>query len=243
MPNSYFQFKQFRIDQEKSGMKVTTDGCLFGGWVADEIRKSKEPKRILDIGAGTGLLSLMLAQATNHSVINAVEINESAFHEATLNFQKSPWADRLKCIQMPIQELTDEPNNLIICNPPFFKNSQTGKNADKNQAIHSSSLSIQDLSAHTSRLLNKTGKLYLLYPEWEMNEFTMVAKVNGLYPNEEVIVRNVKDGSIFRIMKMFSKTESVVKSSELIIRKEDRRYTNETWVLLKDYYLEYNAPC
>ena len=93
MPNAYFQFKQFRIEQELAGMKVTTDGSLFGAWVAEKLATA-EPKRLLDIGSGTGLLSLMIAQATSHTQLDAVEINEAAFQEPTFNFRQSPWQNR-----------------------------------------------------------------------------------------------------------------------------------------------------
>jgi tRNA1Val (adenine37-N6)-methyltransferase len=242
MPNTYFQFKQFRIEQAQSGMKVTTDGCLFGGWVANEVRKADEPKRILDIGAGTGLLSLMIAQVTKDANITAVEINKAAFIEATQNFKQSPWADRLECVHTPIQELKDEKFDLIICNPPFFKDSKQGLNTDKNQALHSNNLDVKNLLDHAVRLLNPDGSFYLLYPEREMNEFRKMAEEQGLFINHEVIVRNQKDQPVFRVMARYSTLKNEITTNELIIRNTDRKYTLEGWALLKDYYLEYNAP-
>lgn len=241
MPNSYFQFKQFRIEQAHSGMKVTTDGCLFGGWAANQIRK-QEPNRVLDIGAGTGLLSLMLAQMTNKSEIIAVEINEKAHQEAKQNFQESPWSDRLNCIHSSLQELKSEKYDLIICNPPFFKDSQKGSDPNKNQAVHSESLNTEDLLHHVLRLLDPKGRFYLLYPEWEMNTFISLAEKEGLFPSQKVIVRNEKDQAIFRIMAEFCLERETVPTTELVIRNNDRKYTLESWGLLKDYLLEYNHP-
>ncbi|GAB4228857.1 MAG: methyltransferase [Ekhidna sp.] len=242
MPNSYFQFKEFRVEQQHAGMKVTTDGCLFGGWVADEIRQSKEPKRILDIGAGTGLLSLMLAQVTTNTEITAVEINEVVFNEAKYNCAQSPWSHRLQCVHTPIQKLKDVAYDLIICNPPFFKDSQQGMSSDKNQAVHSNDLSAQDLLNQALRLLDKDGSLYLLYPEREMNAFIQAAAKAGLYPIHQVFVRNQKDQQVFRMMTRFGLIETEMETSELIIRNIDRKYTPESWELLKDYYLDYNNP-
>lgn len=242
MANTYFQFKQFRIDQENSGMKVTTDGCLFGSWVASELKKN-DPERILDIGAGTGLLSLMLAQKTTHAKIDAVEINEQAYGEATQNFKESEWNNRLTCHHIPIQDFQpSDKYDLIICNPPFFKGSQQGLSQNKNQAVHSNSLSIQDLVAHTFQLLDQNGMIYLLFPEREMNEFIEKAKARSLYMTDSILVRNKIDQPVFRVMCQFSFIKKEEKHSELIIRHDNRKYTNESWNLLKDYLMEYNAP-
>ncbi|MEQ8906511.1 methyltransferase [Ekhidna sp.] len=243
MPNSYFQFKQFRIEQGRSGMKVTTDGCLFGGWVANEVQRADEPTRILDIGAGTGLLSLMLAQVTKESQIDAIEINKNAYQEATQNFKDSKWSDRLFCYQTSIQDFqADQKYNLIICNPPFFKDSQEGDNVNKNQALHSSSLDATDLLNHIIRLLDSNGCCYLLYPEREMKAFKRMALTKGLFPARQMIVRNQKDHPVFRVMTHFSLLEKKETTSELNIRNADRKYTKESWELLKDYYLAYNSP-
>ena len=183
-------------------MKVTTDGCLFGAWVADEIKKlRREPKRILDIGTGTGLLSLMIAQITTHSEITGVEINASAYEEATNNFRHSSWSNRLKCLNLPIQDMIESQFDCIICNPPFFKNSQIGGNVNKNQALHSPSLSMTDLLASIVRMLNKKGLLFLLYPKKEMEEFTDLAKANGILPNQTITVRNQLDQPVLRTMR------------------------------------------
>ncbi|MEQ6165737.1 methyltransferase [Ekhidna sp. MALMAid0563] len=242
MPNTYFQFKQFRIEQVQSGMKVTTDGCLFGGWVAAEIQKTIEPGRILDIGAGTGLLSLMLAQVTEKTKITALEINEAACKEAKHNFQHSPWKERLQCKHTSLQNFDTGKYDLIICNPPFFKGSQEGANTNKNQAVHSSSLDAEELLDHVIRLLDPNGSLYLLYPEREMETFKQMALTKGLYPIHQVIVRNQKDCSVFRLMNHFQLKEARESISELIIRSSNRKYTKKSWNLLKDYYLEYNNP-
>lgn len=225
-------------------MKVTTDACLFGAWVAEELRMAEqEPKRILDIGAGTGLLSLMLSQVTQISKIDSVEINHNSFKEATQNYLKNPWSDRLNCYNSSIQHFkpTDQ-YDLIICNPPFFKNSLKGKKDHKNQAIHAEDLTMNDLINSIDNFLKDDGAFYLLYPEQEMKMFTEKALSAGIYLNRIVNVRNKKDSQIIRMMAIFTREKAQIQYQELIIKEGDNRYTAESWNLLKDYYLEYNNP-
>ncbi|MEM9340902.1 MAG: methyltransferase, partial [Bacteroidota bacterium] len=166
MPNTYFQFKKFRIDQVRSGMKVTTDSCLFGAWIANHIKKHHpEPSKVLDIGTGTGLLALMMGQVTQNTRIDAIEMNEESFCEAKENFENSKWSDRLAAYHTSIQNFQpQEKYDLIICNPPFFKDNLKGAKRNKNQAIHNDSLSIDDLSKGINELLTRDGSAYVMYP-------------------------------------------------------------------------------
>ncbi len=224
-------------------MKVTTDACLFGGWVANEIKKSGEPKRILDIGTGTGLLSLMLAQVTKSCQIDAIEVNDLAFEQANANFNNSSWTSRLNIYHSKLQQFhSNHKYDLIICNPPFFNNSTKGKKAAKNLALHNESLPVHDLTAAVRNLLSVNGTCYVLYPEREMNVFTAEAEKSGLYPSHYAYVKNEKDQPIFRVMRCFTFQKTIVGASEIIIRKEELKYTNEFWELLKGYYQEYNNP-
>lgn len=225
-------------------MKVTTDACLFGAWVAKEIENTKaEPKRILDIGAGTGLLSLMLAQVADQSAIDAVEINTDAYQEASENFDKSPWNDRLTCYSSSIQDFkTKEQYGWIICNPPFFSKNQKGHKQNKNQAIHDDSLSLGDLIRKVNELLKDDGTLFMLLPEFEMNKFSNQAKQVGLNPIKEVAVRNTSEQPIFRMMNTYQRAQREQVHSQIIIRKENGKYTDRFWDLLSPYYLEYNNP-
>lgn len=224
-------------------MKVTTDACLFGAWAAKEIRKILEPERILDIGAGTGLLSLMLAQATTNSRIEAIESNEYAFQEAKANFADSPWRQRLKAHHQTLQNLDpEEKYDVIICNPPFFKGSFKGKNDDKNQALHSEDLSQRELLAKVQPLLAKTGTFFLLYPQREMRVFQLFAQSSDLHLLKHTQVQNESGSSIFRSMSAFGFRSGDEKEDTLSIKTNNGKYTPEFWELLKDYYLEYNDP-
>jgi tRNA1Val (adenine37-N6)-methyltransferase len=137
MPNTWFQFKEFKIEQEKCDMKVCTDSCLFGAWIADKIQKKIiEPATILDIGSGTGLLSLMTAQKSN-AKIDAVEINKNAYLQTKENFKASKYKERLQAFNVDVKHWNDKKKyDLIISNPPFFENDLPSANQNKNFAKH-----------------------------------------------------------------------------------------------------------
>jgi len=246
MPNAYFQFKEFRIDQNYDGLKVTTDACLFGAWVSDLARHNKsEPNSILDIGTGTGLLSLMLAQKTHKSVIHAIEIVGEVANKAQSNFEGSDWFDRLKVHHTDIADF--EPHHgfdWIVANPPFFESSLKGTNQVKNTAIHTGRLDQQEVADNIERLLNPHGSAFVLYPEREMEQFSREMSQRGFYPKRNIEVYNRPDTPIFRVMTQFVKANKPLKPAEthLIIKRTDNRYTDEFWKLVSDYYLEYNNP-
>ena len=227
-------------------MKVTTDACLFGGWVAQNLQESEEePQSILDIGTGTGLLALMIAQATRKSQVYALEINQQAYSEARENFLAAPWCDRLHLSHSSLQDhqSTIEFYDVIICNPPFFKASLKGIDTHKNQALHELTLDQADLLAYAPKLLSPQGSLYLLYPEREMNLMIIQASKHHLYPYRQVLVRNTSDGASFRKMvefKLNGSSSSVL--SEIVIKDNQGKYTPEFWDLLKSYYLLSNDP-
>lgn len=225
-------------------MKVTTDACLFGAWGANLIATLKEePKNILDIGTGTGLLSLMLAQTTKKSRFDAIEINKEAFLEAKDNFANAPWPKRINPIHSSLQAFKPSKTyDLIICNPPFYANSLKGKSKHKNQALHELTLTLEELLKQSVKLLSKKGSLLILYPEKEMNSALIEAKSHNLYPNAQVLVRNKLNDKIFRKMVAFRFTKGHTTESEIIIRDDSAKYTKNFWNLLNPYYLEYNDP-
>lgn len=233
MPNSYFQFKQFRIDQDKCGMKVTTDACFFGACFTPN-----DEGRILDIGTGTGLLSLMTAQKTNAS-IDAIEVNEDAFLQAQANFSSSPWANQLSVFHTALKEFQPANSyNQIICNPPFFVKSFQGQSKNKNQALHANTLSMEDLAHHASRLMNDEGELWVMYPEAEMQQFIRIAEESGLIPHSRVILRNTKEGPVFREIVEFCKMQRNLKlHTDVYIKEPEGSYSQAFIKALRDYYL------
>src|SRR3982750_4258430 len=165
MSNTYFQFKEFRIDQERTAMKVTTDGCLLGAWASQLISgDSLHQGQVLDIGTGTGLLSLMIAQVTNHR-IDSVEMEDQAAIQALENIAHSKWKDRIQLIHADIREYTTECRyDYIVSNPPFYENELKSGRQEKDMAHHDAGLSLTELFASIDRLLSPDGKFYLLLP-------------------------------------------------------------------------------
>lgn len=233
MPNSYFQFKQFKIDQDQCGMKVTTDACFFGA-----IIPVWHHRQVLDIGTGTGLLSLMLAQKGATS-IDAIEIDQQAYEQARNNFNASPWKAHIQAWYGALQEYqTKKRYDLILSNPPFFKASQKGSEASKNKAIHADFLSMKDLATNVKRLLAHSGEFWVMYPDHEMEQFLPVAREHQLYPGAEFILKNQLNAPVLRRVQCFSTMESTKRGTmEVIIRNEDNRYTSTFTSWLKEFYL------
>ncbi|MDN5200606.1 methyltransferase [Fulvivirgaceae bacterium BMA10] len=236
MGNTYFQFKQFRIDQDKCGMKVCQDSCILGAYTV-----VSSPKKILDIGTGTGLLSLMLAQRYKNSFIDAVEINKDAFFQAEGNFANSPWSDKIGLFKSSIQDFAldkKEQYDLIVSNPPFFQNHLRSNDASKNVAIHNDSLSFGDLAMSVHKLLSVGGSLFVMYPEDQSFMFEKEMVSRNLYPQNRLIIKDKATKPILRIITNYSRINTVdTKTENLIIKQPDGTYTKEFADLLKDYYL------
>ncbi len=237
MSNSYFQFKDFIINQEKAAMKVCTDGCLFGAWVADTIKsRDRKIENILDIGTGTGLLALMLAQKSG-ATINAVEINESAAQQAKENFQQSKYKERLQLILGDIREMQlSSTYDLIISNPPFYENDLRSENPNRNDALHSAALSFEELIQSAKKLLSKKGVFAVLLPFSRAENFILRAEKHNLAFSDRVNVSQTENHSYFRCMLLLSWETSEIKKSDMVI-KDGGKYSEEFTRLLQDYYL------
>lgn len=218
-------------------MKVTTDGCLFGAWAAANIQEHLFfIKRILDIGAGTGLLSIMLAQQSP-AYIDAVEIDTAAAEQANANFKGVLWWQSLKVYETPIQNYINRPYDFIITNPPFFDNDLKSPDAKRNLALHSSALSLEVLLANITRLLAPSGHFAILLPYHRVAFFEDLASTNGYHLHKKTLVQQTPKHPYFRGMLVFgfTKKEAIVDS---IVIKEDNNYTEAFKALLKDYYLQ-----
>lgn len=218
-------------------MKVTTEACLFGALATQLVPENCE--RILDIGTGTGLLALMLAQSSKAS-IHALEIDNEAFQQAKENFQHSPWAERLsiECCDLNDYD-SDIPFDFIICNPPFFEKNQLGKEENKNKAIHNFSLGFEALAQAIEKLLNpENGLAIVLYPEYEMSLFKKSMVALGLEEHRSIELHNQADTTAFRQIKVFTKKKSAfIQNQRLVIKNQNGEYTPDFIDLLKDYYL------
>jgi tRNA1Val (adenine37-N6)-methyltransferase len=257
--NPFFQCKEFIVHQQHTSMKVCTDACLFGAWVAKQ-PSLETAHSILDIGTGTGLLSLILAQVTdkNKTKITAVEIESQAAAEANSNFNISKWSDRLKLVNDSIQNFAANigkgefvskglNNNslfdIVISNPPFYEGDLKSPDDNKNKAAHSTELPWSILVENVSSLLTDTGSFFVLVPTLRAYTMQKLAEVNQLQLAEEVLVYNDAKHLPFRSFLHFRKAKSPIDKdisvlrNKIVIKNSDNTYSTEFTELLKDYYL------
>jgi tRNA1Val (adenine37-N6)-methyltransferase len=238
MPNNYFQFKQFTVYQDKCAMKVCTDACVFGAFAVARIKNEElRIKNLLDIGSGTGLLSLMLAQQVN-IIIDAVEIDIGAYQQTKDNFNASPWKERLTVFNTDVQQFTtDKKYDCIISNPPFFEDDLRSDNDQKNSAKHDSTLTLQQLLKVVDNNLSDDGCFMVLLPFHRLHYFEVEAKKSGLFIDEKLFIKQTPAHTFFRGCLSFSRKETKPHVVELTIKNEEGNYTDEFTDLLKDYYL------
>jgi tRNA1Val (adenine37-N6)-methyltransferase len=217
-------------------MKVTTDSCLFGAWVADQIQKSGVANNILDIGSGSGLLCLMIAQKTP-AAINGIEIQVSDYQQSLDNIGNTPFKDRINLHQADaLQFHYTEKYDIIVSNPPFYEGDLKGTDAGKNIAHHNEGLKLPQLLHLIAGRLNDNGSFYLLLPLKRLFDLQKLAAAEGLFINQQVLVHQTERHEAFRIMIRGSFIESTPQVTNIII-KDDGNYSSVFSELLKDYYL------
>jgi tRNA1Val (adenine37-N6)-methyltransferase len=242
MSNAYFQFKQFTIHQDHCAMKVTTDACLFGAWVANEVKSEKvKVKNVLDIGTGTGLLSLMYAQKNANIFIDAIEIEKETYEQAKENITASPFTDRINLIHGDTKKFSfTKKYDLIISNPPFYEKELRSVDQKKNIALHNSGLSLEELLSVIKSKLSVEGIFYLLLPYKRNEEIKKVLFEKDLSILKIIFVKQSTNHDYFRIMltgKLKDKNEIETIIDEISIWDHRQQYTEEFKELLKDYYL------
>jgi tRNA1Val (adenine37-N6)-methyltransferase len=237
MPNQEFVFKQFKIIQDKCAMKVGTDAVLLGAWV-----NASNAKKILDIGTGTGILALMLAQKSAGR-IDAIDIDHNAFTQATENVNNCPWKDQIQVYHSPLQKFAteqEEKYDLIISNPPYFIDSSKSSVASRTNARHTDQLSFKDLLEGVLKLLCTTGKFYVILPTKESEVFMEEAEKHKLFLTKLARIITRTDKPEKRIMMRFEFVRRTFSESSIIIEKDERHsYTDEYIELTKDYYLHF----
>ncbi|MBS0016641.1 MAG: methyltransferase [Arthrospira sp. SH-MAG29] len=236
MGSHKFQFKQFTIFQDRCGMKVGTDGVILGTWT-----DIKSVHNILDIGTGSGLIALILAQRSP-AKIDAVEIDKDAYIQAGENLANSPWRSRLKIHHNSIQKYADFCDiqyDLIISNPPFFANAYKPNNHQIALAKHSDSLSQLDILQVTTKLLKPTGKLAIIYPTAAAINFQDIAPTFGLYCDRQLLIKPTATHSVKRIIMELSKHQKTCHTHTLIIEKSRHIYSEEFIALIRDFYVKY----
>jgi tRNA1Val (adenine37-N6)-methyltransferase len=236
MPSSQFKFKRFEIHQDRCAMKVGTDGVILGAW----INPGRKINRILDIGTGTGLLALMMAQKSG-AMIDAIDIDASSITQAEENFRISPWSPRLRAIHSSLQEFSRhscEKYDLIVSNPPYFNNAFKASDQLRALARHTDeSLSFEELIEGVVKLLSKKGIFYLILPYKEGSLFENMASAKGLFAFLMVKVLTRKGKPPKRWLMAFSFLRKKKKTGEIVIQDDDGAFSNEYRKLTGDFYL------
>lgn len=240
-----FKFKQFEVQQHRCAMKIGTDAVLLGAWTSIETK----PFSILDIGAGTGIIALMLAQRSQAEVIDAIEIDDDAYEQCVDNFEQSPWSDRLFCYHASLEEFTEEIEDkydLIVSNPPFYSEDYKTENSQRNLARFSDALPFDHLLESVSQLLSEDGFFSVIIPFKEEESFVDLASKFNLFPNRILHVKGNPTSEIKRSLIAFSFRKNPEEKNgscdiiieELIIETSRHKYTKEYINLTKDFYLK-----
>ena len=234
MSNNYFQFKQFTIEQSGCAMKVGTDGCLLGGWF--DVSCSK---RILDIGCGSGLISIMAAQRCDAD-ITGVEIDKVASEQAHTNVANSPWSDRISITNTDVlQYAPEQPFDTIVCNPPYFVNSLKCGTESRTLARHSDVLNCNVFFRKAGELLTKEGKVSIVIPTDLLEEWRDAAAINGFANSRLTYIKTTPRKAPKRVLVEFVRAytaETIV--STLVLEDEPGVYSKETQEIPRDFYLK-----
>lgn len=232
-----FQFKEFTVHQDRCAMKIGTDGVLLGAWAGAGI----EPDSILDVGAGTGVIGLQMAQRFDAQIIDAVEIDTDAYEQCQENFEASPWGDRLFCYHAAFQEFAqeiDERYDLIVSNPPFYTEDYKTPDPKRDRARFNDALPFDHLLVCAAHMLSEDGVIALILPHDHERELIELAGQIGLKPARICRVRGQLESPIKRSMIEFCKTDRDPVESELTLEITRHEYTPEYRELVSKFYLK-----
>ena len=220
-------------------MKVCTDACLFGAAVADKIyREQNKVSNLLDIGAGTGLLSLLVAQKTT-ATIDSVEIDEAASQQARQNFDNAPWGERLNILNIDVMDyISEKKYDCIISNPPFYEGDLKSDNTKKNAAKHDTALTLEQLLGVIDQHLAPKGYFAILLPYQRVDYFITIAAAANYSLQEQLLIRHTESHQFFRGILFFSLAATKTITHQLSIKDHTGNYSPEFKHLLKDYYLQ-----
>ncbi len=233
-----FKFKQFEVYQSDSAMKIGTDGVLIGAWAS-----VKNRTKILDIGSGTGLISLMLAQRNNSANITAIDIDENSVKQSQYNFKISPWADRLLCKHISFQNFsnaTTEKYDLIVSNPPFFSTGIESPSKSRAMARHNYNLSFEQLLYGVDKIISDDGEFVVILPTNSFEKFSQEAVKVNLYVNKILNIFPTPNKDSVRVIASFVRIKTEITTENLIIEVNGRHnYSKEYTELTKDFYLKF----
>ncbi len=254
MSKKPFRFKEFEIHQDRCAMKIGTDGVLLGAWAS----LNHYPDSILDVGTGTGVIALMLAQRSDAQTIDAVELDDNAFEQAAENFENSAWGDRLFCYHAHLYEFAveiEDTYDLIICNPPFFEKNLNAATVSDVQSRSVADGAAQDaretarfedampfelLVGAVAKLLSPEGQFSVVIPHHREEDFKLLCSRADLFPTRITRVKGTPTSEVKRSLMefRFRESESTPKVSELIIENSRHNYTSDYIALVKDFYLK-----
>jgi len=229
----FFRFKQFTVWHDQSVLRVCTEACILGAYT-----ELAGASHALDIGTGTGLLGLMLAQKKSDLKIDAVEIEQQNYEQALENVRQSPFSANISVFHTPIQAWENPAKyDLIISNPPFFAKHLLSPNEKRNRALHAAALSLEDLAISVVQLMKEKGRFVVLLPPNETQQMIDVFSTLTLYPTRQLSIFSRPDKPLFRQITTFERRESDILKETLYIHDLDGPYSSDFRVLLKDYYL------
>lgn len=235
MGNNWFKFKEFTIFQDKCAMKAGTDAVILGAWCDTS---SGSPCEILDIGTGTGILSLMMAQRSPSVQITAIEVDEDACEQAEENIAASPWRERITVLKADVR--TYFPNkqfDIIISNPPFYDNETSCRTPSRDIARRTSSLSHKELIDATSRLMKENGHFNVVIPTVAESQFITHAIAAGLHPTHRTAIITKKTKAPKRVLLQFKLKARDYQEDTLTLFEDGKKPTKEYAYLTKDFYL------
>jgi tRNA1Val (adenine37-N6)-methyltransferase len=237
MSNTYFKFKKFTIHQDKCSFKVTTDTCLLGAYA-----NILQPGRICDIGTGSGILSLMMAQKFPGALIDAVEIDPLSARQARENVDASLWKERISVYNESIQSFAKtatQKYDMVISNPPYFEDHLRSHDPRKSLARHNLRLSFIELAEIVDYFLTNNGRFYTILPPDPFQRLNETLQIRGFRLNDQLEIYNSPEKPLYRIIGGFNRQKSWLSRTRLFIYDGEKEYTQEFKILLRDYYLAF----
>ncbi|MGN0048603.1 MAG: tRNA1(Val) (adenine(37)-N6)-methyltransferase [Bacteroides sp.] len=235
MSNTSFQFKKFTIEQALCAMKVGTDGVLLGAWTPVD-----DAARILDVGTGTGLIALMLAQRSDAARLVAVEVDPAAACQAQANVDASPWSGRVAVVCQDFREfVTEVPFDMMVSNPPYFTDDLKSPDRQRTLARHAGGLNYDLLFRRAARLLAPDGRVSLIVPADVEREVLQAAWLHGFHPMRVTRVYTKPGKPCRRLLMLFGRQEEACHTDELFIERGNQQYSEEYVALTRDFYLRF----
>ena len=236
MSHTSFTFKQFTVHHDKCAMKVGTDGVLLGAWAPVE-----DAGRMLDVGTGTGLIALQMAQRNAYALVTAIEIDPNAATQALENIQASPWAERMEVVCADFEDF--HPNgtyDLIVSNPPYFVDALQCPDGARNRARHAGGLNYDSLFRHSAELLAEDGRISVIVPSEVEKLVEDAAWVHGLYPERRTRVCTKEGKPPRRVLMTFGRKLRMLREDVLCISAPDGSYTEAYQNLTREFYLKFS---